>query len=116
MVDAAVTTSAVEICVVWGAGDVLRKCGAGLFSPARPRSVVSSSADVGVLVRRADPAAASPCAWLFSGMTAPPVETCTTSISGLVGGGCFPATVCAAVGPPPGAAVREGGLGLGVGG
>lgn len=113
MVDVDVNTLAVETGVLWGEGDVLRKCEARLCSSVGASPVVHSFADVGVLVRAIDPVAASLFTGFLSVVTAPSVEMRTTRISGLVGGSCFPATVCTVVGPPVRDAVLDGGWGLG---
>lgn len=79
VVDGGVNTLAVEIGVVPGGGDVLRKDEARLSSSVGPGSVVDSS------VRGNNLVAASLCTGLPSVVTAPFVVTWTTRISGLVG-------------------------------
>lgn len=106
-----VNTSAVETPVVWGEGDVLRKCEAGLYSSVTLSPVVSPFADVGMLVRGTNQVVASTWASLLSVVTALSVEICGAGISGLVGKSCFPAVVWAVVGSAIRAAVVDAGLG-----
>lgn len=106
---------AVETSVVWGEGDVLRKCEVGVSSSVMPTPVVSSSAEVGVLVRGTNRMVASIRTWFLSVVTEPSVEIGGAGISGLVVKSCFLVVVCT-VGPAVRAAVLDAGLGVVTGG
>lgn len=116
VVDLGVSTPAGEVSVLWGEGDVLSKCEVGLYSSEMPSPVVSTSVDVGTLVRVLNRVVSSICTWLLFVVTATSVEICGTRISGLVGKNRFPVVVCAAVGPAIRVAVLDEGLGVGTGG
>lgn len=85
MVDLGVSTSAVETSVIWGKGDVLGNCEAGLYSSETPLPVVNVFADVGTVIRGINWVVASICTWFFLVVTVPTVEICGTRISGLLG-------------------------------
>lgn len=80
MIGLGVNTSAVETSVVWGEGDVLRKCESGLYSSEMPSPVVSTFADVGTVVREIDWVVSSICTWFLLVVTAPSVEISGTRI------------------------------------
>lgn len=113
VVSLGVNTSAVETSVIWGEGDVLRKCESGLYSSEMPSPVVSTFADVCTVVRGINWVESSICTWFLLVVTAPSVEICGTRILGLVGKSCFLAIVCTVVGPVIGAEVLDGGLRVG---
>lgn len=78
--------------------------------------MVTSSAEVAVVVRGTERVVRSTGTWLSSVVTAPSVDTGGTRISGLVGGHCFSGVVWTAPAPGVKTAVLDRALGLVTGG
>lgn len=105
----------VEIFVVWGEGDVLRKCEVGVFFFVMLIFVVSFFVEVGVLVRGINRMVVFIRIWFFFVVIEFFVEIGGVGILGLVVKSCFLVVVCI-VGLVVRVVVFDAGLGVVIGG